>query len=249
MKSSFWQRIQYLWMRLRYRRIRIFVFHHVSDVMNPLICEKEDWTQTDQFKHNISVLQKRYQFISLSEACDKLQHDKFRIRKYAVLTTDDGLASVIDILPWLEDKKIPLTLFVNTRYMKRDILKPIHAARLKKEVPDADTFAIAQKMYLSEEQIFALISPLVEIGMHGYEHINAQRVSESTFEEDFQKGYEPLCSHPRFIKAFAYPWGKHTFESAKFMSKFGVVALAVRGEKNYIWGRCLFRECIDNMKL
>ena len=118
-------------MKMRFRPIRVFVFHHVSDVRDPLVCQEEDWTQIDQFKQNIEKLSKQYKFISLSDACEKLQNDKFRCTNYAVLTTDDGLSSVMNVIPWLEENKIPLTLFINTRYMDGDILKPVHQKWLR----------------------------------------------------------------------------------------------------------------------
>ncbi len=247
--SRILDKIKRYWIKLRFRPIRIFVFHHVSDVYDPLLCGEDEWTQTDQFKRNIRELQKRYQFISLAEACHKLKHDVSRLRNYAVLTTDDGLASVLNVIPWLEEQKIPLTLFVNTRFMERDILKPISIERLKTIAPDADVLAIAKRMYLSKEQIFAFTSPLLEIGMHGHDHLNAQRISESRFEEDFEIGREIIQTHPRYIKAYAYPWGKHTIESTTYMDKLGILSLAVRKGKNYIWKPCLNRECIDNIKL
>jgi len=247
--SRILEKIHHVLIRLCFRPIRIFVFHHVSDMHDPLICAIEDWTQMDQFKRNILSLQKQYRFISLTRALKKLKYDWFRFGNYAVLTTDDGLSSVLELLPWLEERKIPLTMFVNSRYMECDVLKTVHLERLKEIAPDADIKNIAEKMYLSKDQVFALNSSFIEIGMHGHDHLNAQRITEGKFEEDFEVGKKILQSHPRYIKAYAYPWGKHTIESTTYMDKLGIVALAVKGGKNYVWKPCLNRECIDNISL
>ena len=86
-------------MRWFLRPIHIYVFHNVSDVHDELLCGIDDWTQTEQFKQNIEKLEQQYTFISISEAYHKLKHDWFRFHNYAVLTTDDGLASVLNVIP------------------------------------------------------------------------------------------------------------------------------------------------------
>lgn len=233
-------------MKLRLQPIRVFVFHHVSDVRDKFVCQEEDWTQLEQFKRNIEALQVQYKFISLSEACHKLQHDKIRRNKYAVLTTDDGLASALNVMPWLEEKQISLTLFVNTRYMKRDKLKPVHQKWLHELDPDADEKEIAKRMYLSKEQILALNSPFIEIGMHGHEHPNVQQIKEEQFEADVNTCRAILCSHPRFIPMYAYPWGMATKESMDFLMNSDIVPVLVSGGKNYQWKGSINRDCIDN---
>lgn len=237
------------WHKVLYQPIRVFVFHHVSDVRDPLICAEEDWTQLDQFKRNIETLSQRYIFISLSDAYEKLKYDRFRFRNYAVLTNDDGLASVLNILPWLEVKGIPLTLFINTRYMERDKLKPVHLNWLTKLAPDADTKAIAHKMYLSRKQIFELSSSYIEIGLHGHEHLNAPEISETEFEKNVEQCEQLLINHPRYVSAYAYPWGHSTTESLSYLHRIGVIPIVVRGGMNYSWSGTIDRECIDNKKL
>lgn len=242
-------RIRRKWMKIRLQPIRVFVFHHVSKERNPLICMQEDWTQLDQFKRNIENQQRQYTFISLETACDKLQHDLFRMRKYAVITTDDGFASVLSVMPWLEEKHIPLTLFVNTRYMDGDKLKPVHEKWLRELAPNVDSKTIAKQMYLSREQIWSLTSPLIEIGLHGHEHLNAKQTSESQFEADIDTCIAKLQEHPRFIRAFAYPWGDATKESLIYLKKQDIIPIVVRGGRNYIWEGSVDRECIDNTDL
>ena len=233
-------------MKLRLQPIRVFVFHHVSDVRDPLVCQAEDWTQLDQFKRNIEKLSQEYSFISFKEACHKLQHDKIRRGKYAVLTTDDGLASVLNVISWLEEKKIPLTLFVNTRYMDGDKLKPVHMKWLHDLEPDADEKEIAKRMYLTKEQIWSLASPYIEIGMHGHEHLNVQQISEAEFEEDINTCREKLTKHPRYVPMSAYPWGCATKESLDFLKDERIIPVLVRGGRNYQWEGYIDRECIDN---
>lgn len=235
--------------KIRLHPIRVFVFHHVSEVRDSLICQEDDWTQLDQFKRNIIKLSKHYTFISLSDAYEKLLNDRFRFRNYAVLTNDDGLESVLNVLTWLEEKGIPLTLFINTRYMERDKLKPIHLNWLTKLAPDADAKAIAYKMYLSKKQIFELSSSYIEIGLHGHEHLSTPEISEHVFEDNIKQCQLLLNNHPRYIPAYAYPWGHSTAKSLSYLQREDIIPVVVRGGMNYTWNGIIDRECIDNMKL
>lgn len=243
---GFFAKIEKKLMKLRLQPIRVFVFHHVSAVRDTQVCQQEDWTQLDQFKHNIGRLSQNYTFISLSEAYHKLQHDKIRCHKYAVLTTDDGLASVLNVITWLEEKRIPLTLFVNTRYMEGDTLKPVHQKWLHELEPNADEEEIAKRMYLSKKQIWSLASQYIEIGMHGHEHLNVQQIREAQFEEDIKACRERLSNHPQYVPMYAYPWGCATKESLDFLKSEGIIPVLVRGGKNYQWEGYIDRECIDN---
>lgn len=232
--------------KLRFQPIRVMVFHHVSAMRDLLVCQEDDWTQLDQFKQNLEKLREQYIFISLSDACHKLQYDLFRFRKYAVLTTDDGLASVLNVITWLEEKRIPLTLFVNTRYMEGDTLKPVHQKWLHELEPNADEKEIAKRMYLSKKQIWSLASPYIEIGMHGHKHLNVQQIREAQFEEDIKACRERLSNHPQYVPMYAYPWGCATNESLDFLKNEGIISVLVKGGKNYQWEGYIDRECIDN---
>ena len=96
--------------------IRVFLFHQVSDRFDATTMIEGDWTQMDQFKRNINRLRKEYTFIPLDKAYRKMRRDIFRFRDYAVLTADDGWASLNNILPWLAEQRIPVTLFLNPGY-------------------------------------------------------------------------------------------------------------------------------------
>ena len=222
-------KIKRKWKKIRLQPIRVFCFHHVSAVRDQLVCQEEDWTEMDQFKRNIEKLQEVYMFISLSEACEMLRNDNFRFRHYAVLTTDDGLASVLNVTQWLEDKGVPLTLFINTRYMAGDILKPVHQKWLHELEQDADEKEIAKRMYLSKEQIWALQSSYIEIGLHGHEHLDARYISEKKFEEDTTLCMRLLEKHPRFIPIYAYPWGNTTVKSLEYLELHNIVPVLITG--------------------
>ena len=120
-------KIRRKWTKLRLQPIRVVCFHQVSDEYNPLTMWECDWTQTELFKRNILNLKRQgVIFLSLSEAYDKLRHDWYRRKKYVALTADDGYKSILNILPWLEEQKIPITLFINTKYLDGKVSSFVH---------------------------------------------------------------------------------------------------------------------------
>ena len=126
-----------------------------------------DWMALDAFKQKIYALRSQgYQFISLTAAYEYLKKDWIRSKKYAVMTFDDGYRSLQEILPWLEEQQIPATLFINGKYL------------------DGKSYRNnANEKYLMHDELFSLSSPFIEIGSHGYEHIDASKMDD----EDFRK--------------------------------------------------------------
>ena len=131
--------------------IEVFLFHAVSDEFDERRNKRIDWSQTEDFKNRIYLLKRKYRFISLDEAYGRLRKDRPRWRRYAVLTCDDGFASVLDVLPFLEQEQVPVTLFINPKYLDG--------------VSRREGYAI-DPQYLTRNQLWSLDSPLVTIGMH-----------------------------------------------------------------------------------
>jgi peptidoglycan/xylan/chitin deacetylase (PgdA/CDA1 family) len=140
--------------------------HHVCNAFDAESMNKGDWMQIDDFNRKVLTLRENgAEFISLTETYNKITNDKWRNNKYAVLTFDDGYASLKEILPWLEEQQIPATLFINGKYL------------------DGKSFRDNPKeQYLNKEELFALTSPFIEIGSHGWEHLDASKISADEFK-------------------------------------------------------------------
>ena len=92
--------------KLTLRPIRVYCLHHVCKQYKPNFMYKDDWVGIDDFKNKINNLrEKGVIFISLTSALDLIKKDIFRLKKYAVITFDDGYKSLDEILPWLEENK------------------------------------------------------------------------------------------------------------------------------------------------
>ena len=227
--TKIWNKIRRKWMKIRLQPIRVYCFHHVSAVFDADSMNRGDWMQIDEFKNKVLALQQDgVEFISLAEAYSHICKDWIRCRKYAVLTFDDGYASLKEILLWLEEQCIPATLFVNGKYLD---------GKSYRKTP--------KEKYLTYAELFALISPLIEIGSHGWEHTDASVMTEAEFAESMQQNVQLLSAHPRYVPFHAYTWGRHTSSSDTTLSNLHVVPVLMDGIKNYNDPTCLHRELLN----
>lgn len=214
--------------------IEVFVFHAVTDDFDETLNMRVDWTSTEEFKSRILDYQRQYKFISLSEAYAKINNDKFRRDRYAVLTCDDGFESVLGILPFLEECKIPVTLFVNPKYFDG--------------VSSRDDYAECPR-YISRDDLFAISSEYVTIGLHGYEHNDATELSEAEFCSAVDKCIDELSGHPRYIPFFAYTWGNYTEQTQNVLKQKHIVPVLTDGNANYRYNNGIGRKPIDSYYL
>lgn len=219
-------------MKLRLQPIRVFCFHQVSDVFDASTMWECDWTQTDTFKQKILAYKKDYEFISLEEAYLHIQNDVYRRKKYAVLTADDGWTSVTNIILWLVEQEIPITLFVNSAYLDG------------KHYQERET-----EKLLTKAEIIELINQYPEyitIASHGEKHINTQLLNEQEFESSVLKAETELSELPNKIPYYAFTYGKYKTEHKMVLAKHNIVPVLVDGAVNYD-NPIISRECIDGI--
>ena len=224
--SKLLKKIRRKWMKLRLQPIRVFCLHHVCEQFDADTMYACDWMALDEFKQKIIALRNQgYQFISLTAAYEHLKKDSFRRKKYAVLTFDDGYKSLKEVLPWLEEQKIPATLFINGKYLD---------GKSYRETP--------KEQYLTYDELFSLTNPLIEIGHHGWEHTVATEMTEKELLVSLQKNIEILSSHPRYIPFWAYTYGIHDKNSDVIIKHTNLIPILVAGSKNHQWKENIDRE-------
>lgn len=211
--------------------IEVFVFHAVSDEYDESLNMRTDWTSTEEFKCRILDYQKQYKFISLAEAYKKLTNDKLRRGRYAVLTCDDGFLSVLNIIPFLEEKRIPVTLFVNPKYLDG--------------VSKREDY-VACPRYITKKDLFAIGSEYVSIGLHGYEHNDVTKLTEEEFRDAVNRCEVELSGHPRYIPFFAYTWGKYSEQTQCVLRQKNLIPVFTDGNENYRYVEGIGRKPIDN---
>ena len=236
MKKELLHRIKRKLTKMRLQPIRVYCLHHVSEMYDPLTMWEKDWMQLDEFKQIVLQMKASgVEFISLPEAYDHVCHDLCRSKKYAVLTFDDGYKSILNILPWLEEKQIPVTLFVNTKYLDGMSWSEINEELARKEKPDVDMLKdVCPKLYLTKEELKQVASMTnVTIGMHGHEHLDATKLMIDEFKENVEKCQEALMDVLHTIPYFAYTWGKHNAETEKMLKDMGITPVYIQGAVNF----------------
>lgn len=215
--NTMYKRIRRFLKQLRLRPIRVFLFHQVSDVFDERTMKKGDWTEIEHFKQKITAFRQGYRFISLSDAYDRIKKDVIRCGRYAVLTSDDGWASLNSILPWLDKHSIPITLFVNPAYFDG-----VHFR-------EKDT-----EKYLTYKDLMEICSkyPLVTIGLHGWEHVRVTGLNEIEFRDSLDKSLDILRQLPSFVSFFCYPYGDYNEMSERVLKEYNLVPVLVDGGSN-----------------
>ena len=243
-KVSVWQKTAKRIIRLRFEPIRVFCIHQVSDELHPLTTCKGDWIQTESCKSALLRLKKEYTFISLQEAHDKLKNDFSRRQKYAVLTADDGYRCILDLLSWLDENQIPITLFLNAKYVDGHSCSPHIMRHARMENAEVTQEELADGLYLTEDMLKSMPRGLVTLASHGYEHVNAAKLALDQFSDQIQKNVTALCQYDSYIPFHAYTWGRHNGKTDAVLEGFNLTPVLMDGQMNYNDSRLIHRELL-----
>lgn len=236
------RRLKKLYVYSRLRPIRVFCLHQISTIYDPIRCYDIDWVSTNDFQSVINSLSLNYTFISLTEAKQKLERDWIRRKRYAVLTFDDGYASIYPSLEWLEQRGIPFTLFINAKYLDGYSCSPHILEHARKHVESISDSEVVKGLYLSEVDLSERATHLCQIGSHGYEHLDATMLSPSDFAVQISVNQTILGRFSNFVPFHAYTWGNHTKETDRILHEMRITPVMMDGQKNYNDSTIIHRE-------
>ena len=222
-------KIKHKLLKLRLQPIRVFCFHQVSETFDASTMWECDWMSTSDFKEKVATLQKEYTFISLSEAHEKLKADKFRVKKYAVLTMDDASNCIISLIPWLADRQIPITLFIPTSFVTGENIS--HKCGVS----------------ITGNQLTKILKdffPYVNIANHGCNHVRATAMSETDFKIDIQKAEDFLSKFSENTMFYAYPGGYRTKITDNIVKSENLIPVYMDNQKNYNTHNVIHREIL-----
>lgn len=230
--------------RLLWKPIPVLCFHEIGN-----FCEgSPDWVPTSFLKKKIEeMLNEGYTFVTLSEVHRHLCKDKFRIKKIAALTADDGLKCQQEIFPWLKERNIPITLFCNVTSVKQEKCGLPYEKWFKFETKEQE-LKMAAEMYMSKNELEEGLPDNVSIGSHGYAHDEAvTSMSLAEFEKDVDGCVEMFSQHKCYTAFYAYPYGKHSEMTDKMLKDKNIVPVYMDDRENYIDGRTIHRVSIERM--
>jgi len=227
---SWLDKIQLKFLHFRLQPIRVYCLHHVCEHYDPASMHKEDWMALNEFQLKVRAMQQGgVKFVSLTEAYRLLllasSPFAFRLKRYAVLTFDDGYASLKEVLPWLKQQGVPATLFVNPDYADKKAFR---------KTPN--------EQYLTRKELTDLC---VEIGLHGVQHISVFAMNNMAFEDFANKSIAETSSINGYIPFWAYTWGYYTTMTDKYLREKNIIPVYVDGMKNYDNFNCIHREFLN----
>lgn len=215
------------WMRFRLQPIHVFCLHHVCEHFDAESMHEGDWIALDTFKQKLLAMQQSgRKFISLSKAHDELTHSfspfAFRLSHYVVLTFDDGYASLREVLPWLKEQGIPVTLFINPDYAAGNAYR------------ESD-----KEKYLTLAELSELD---VEIGIHGLQHVDATKMTPTEFRIFVEESIKATQKIDGYIPFWAYTWGRHNEMTDILLQSKNIIPVYMDGMKNYREQQVIHRE-------
>ena len=235
MRRTLIQRIGHRLRSMRLHPIRVLVFHQVSESFEPETMWECDWTQIESFKQNILKLKEKYTFISLPEATERLKTDKIRLKDYAVLTADDGWASLNNILPWLAEQRIPVTLFLNPSCLDG---KHRHSR-------ESDKLLTGNNV----NHLVSLYDPYITVASHGWTHQDCTEMTLDEFKDSVRRSEIELRPFKNKIPFYAFASGRHTSDQVAFLRESSLTPVLVDGVRNENDPVVIHRECIDGKNI
>lgn len=188
------------------RPLGILVYHRVSPAPPAMPFPSINVTP-DVFRAQLVGLKRLgFRFISLREALRKHDASERVSPRTAVVTFDDGFASVHEhAWPVLRELQVPATIFVNTAYWGSAAPMPFDDWGLRYR----DLAPAASYRPLSIEQCREMLAGgLVEIGTHTHTHADF-RSRERDLEEDLRLSLRCLRDHLGLDRvSFAFPYGR-----------------------------------------
>ncbi|MBT8365860.1 MAG: polysaccharide deacetylase family protein, partial [Deltaproteobacteria bacterium] len=139
-------------------------------------------------------------FIPMSDLGAWLQGQKKIPQRSAVLTFDDALISIVEhVFSYLKQQAIPITVFVIAGLIGRESHFSTHPSG-------------PARRHLDLTQLKMLLNTgLVEIGAHGYHHVNLTKVDGDKLRQELRQAKDLLQeSLDVEVSYLAYPWGNTT---------------------------------------
>jgi len=173
--------------------------------------EKSDFltVRSVDFERQIDfLLQKGYQFLSLSEILNLLEAGKQIPDKSVLITFDDGYQNNFDYaLPILKKRKLKATVFLPVSFIG------------KTNIWDQGSDHLMNVETLKEAM------PYFEFGLHSFLHQDMSKISQDEIREDFQACKNALeAENIHYLPVLAYPYGRYpkNVESFQLFDNHGI---------------------------
>jgi peptidoglycan/xylan/chitin deacetylase (PgdA/CDA1 family) len=233
-----------IWLTTHRDFLLVFNWHQVTPSFDPEIHHRYTWTALHTFWATINFLTAHFQIVPLQPALERARTGNFRGRCVA-LTFDDGDVSIADyVAPFLRQRNLPATFFINTAYLGGDraywftVLSyagPVLPEGLRQRALELRTTkdplfyddvrrdveqlsgAVPQlsSRLVSAEWLAKLDADQFTIGAHGHEHQRYSMMPEEWQRQDLKRNVEILSQFRAYRPLFAVPFGRaHDWNAA-----------------------------------
>ncbi|MBI5303622.1 MAG: polysaccharide deacetylase family protein [Chloroflexi bacterium] len=210
-----------LWSWLARRRLRILMYHSISDA------PRDRWAVCpEMFAAQMQYLsESRYHVIPLAEAVRLLRTNGDLHRKI-VLTFDDGLRDFLtNAAPILRNHNYPATLFIVTGYSG----KTAQWSSVDK----------TQRL-LSADELCAIKAMGFVLGSHTVTHPDLTSLDDTGLERELFESRDQIASFGETFIPFAYPGGAFTRRERDAVERAGYDCAVIVGGR---WGNGSETDC------
>jgi peptidoglycan/xylan/chitin deacetylase (PgdA/CDA1 family) len=173
-------------------------YHIVSDEDCPHIKNLYRYKNTEEFEDDIDYLASHYEPIS-AEDLSSVIAGKYKGKKIMLLTFDDGLRQIYDIVaPILLRKGIPAVFFLNTDFIdNRALMFRYKASLIKSMTRDSSPVLEARSAIGIEQNVTPAIDAELENFLRDYKPYMTSEQIKSLISQGFAIGAHS-CSHPYY---------------------------------------------------
>jgi peptidoglycan/xylan/chitin deacetylase (PgdA/CDA1 family) len=181
------------------------------------------------FTKHIAFLSEHFNILDLENLKNHVEKGIPLEKKSLFITFDDGWASNYKLLPFLEEKKIPITIFLTTKLIGTN-KTPSPISEYMDTNIDNKYPTQPNRTMLNYEEIREM-REIVNFQSHGINHHPLNRISSELLRLELlesKKQIEEITG--RTVYAFAYPYNIASEKEAKIVESCGYL-MARRGER------------------
>jgi peptidoglycan/xylan/chitin deacetylase (PgdA/CDA1 family) len=219
--------------------INVF-YHTVSDEYLPHIHPSYTPKKIAEFERDLDFLLQYFQAVDIYTVKNKVSDKNYLEKPSFHLSFDDGLREVYHIImPILERKGIPATVFVNPAFVDNRVLFCRHKQNI---TTDETQFLQTQSPYLTWDELKTMRQHGFTIGAHSIDHPNYAELSEEEqIRQTLQSCREIEAHLGEPCRFFAFPFSEAGVKDSFFRAiasevdlTFGISGITYTGNGRHL---------------
>ena len=189
------------------------------------------------FKEHFEYLSNQYNITPLSSLREHYEHGAPLPENSLFITFDDGWRSNYSLLPFIEEKEIPITIFLTTGLIgSRKIPAPLNYFQGKSIIGFTDNYPTQDERTMLTKLEIKEMSSIIDFQTHGVNHFPSTSLSSEQFRTellDSKIDIEKITG--KTVYAFAYPYNRASDREAQIVKSCGFSLARIGGRKmNYL---------------